>query len=73
MDLVQSRFVTDDVARLAAFYGRLTGTNVAANDYYVEVPTGRVQHRLLQVSFHRNRQHLYGYTRAGTPLGRINP
>ena len=40
MDLVQSRFVTDDVAQLATFYGRLIGTDVALNDYYVEVPTG---------------------------------
>jgi len=40
VDLVQSRFVTDDVAQLATFYGRLIGTNVVLNDYYVEVPTG---------------------------------
>ena len=39
MHLVQSRFVTDDVAQLAAFYGRLIGTDVVLNDYYVEVPT----------------------------------
>lgn len=40
MDLVQSRFVTDDVAPLATFYGRLIGTDVVLNDYYVEVRTG---------------------------------
>ena len=40
MDLVQSRFVTDDVAQLATFYGRLIGTDVVLNDYYVEVATG---------------------------------
>jgi predicted enzyme related to lactoylglutathione lyase len=40
VDLVQSRFVTDDVAQLATFYGRLIGTDVAVNDYYLELPTG---------------------------------
>ncbi len=32
--------ITDDVAGLAAFYARLTGADVAVNDYYVEVPAG---------------------------------
>jgi len=40
MELVQARFVTDDVAALAAFYATLVGTTVASNDYYVEVPAG---------------------------------
>jgi predicted enzyme related to lactoylglutathione lyase len=40
MDLVQSRIVTDDVARLAAFYARLVRVSVVLNDYYVEVPAG---------------------------------
>jgi uncharacterized glyoxalase superfamily protein PhnB len=40
MELVQSRIVTDDVARLAAFYARLVRAEVVLNDYYVEVPTG---------------------------------
>ena len=40
MRLVQSRFVTDDVGRLAAFYARLFGVPVALNDYYVEIQTG---------------------------------
>jgi uncharacterized glyoxalase superfamily protein PhnB len=39
MDLVQSRIVTDDVGRLAAFYARLVGISVVLNGYYVEVPT----------------------------------
>jgi uncharacterized glyoxalase superfamily protein PhnB len=39
MELVQSRFVTNDVARLARFYGSLVATDVVLNDYYVEVPT----------------------------------
>jgi uncharacterized glyoxalase superfamily protein PhnB len=39
MDLVQSRIVTDDVERLAAFYARLLRVSVVLNDYYVEVPT----------------------------------
>ncbi len=42
MELVQSRIVTDDVEGLAAFYARLTGTPVALNEYYVEVPAGAV-------------------------------
>lgn len=40
MKLVQSRIVTDDVARLAAFYAMLVQAEVVLNDYYVEVPAG---------------------------------
>ena len=40
MELVQSRIVTDDVERLAAFYARLIGVPVALNDYYVEIQAG---------------------------------
>ena len=40
MKLVQSRMMTDDVARLAGFYARLVKAEVVLNDYYVEVPTG---------------------------------
>jgi predicted enzyme related to lactoylglutathione lyase len=39
MELVQSRFVTEDVQRLARFYATLVGVDVVVNDYYVEVPT----------------------------------
>jgi len=42
MELVQSRIVTDDVERLAAFYAALMGTDVALNEYYVEVPVGQM-------------------------------
>jgi predicted enzyme related to lactoylglutathione lyase len=42
MELVQSRIITDDVERLAAFYARLVGVPVALNDYYVEVQAGRM-------------------------------
>jgi uncharacterized glyoxalase superfamily protein PhnB len=42
MELVQSRFLTDDVERLAAFYAALLRTPVALNEYYVEVPAGPV-------------------------------
>jgi predicted enzyme related to lactoylglutathione lyase len=42
MELVQSRIVTDDVQRLAAFYATLVRAEVVLNDYYVEVPTGAV-------------------------------
>jgi predicted enzyme related to lactoylglutathione lyase len=40
MELVQSRIVTDDVARLAGFYASLLGVPVTLNDYYVEVQAG---------------------------------
>ena len=40
MDLIQSRIVSDDVPRLAAFYACLVQAEVVLNDYYVEVPTG---------------------------------
>ena len=40
MELVQSRIVTDDVARLAGFYARLLVVPVTLNDYYVEVQAG---------------------------------
>ena len=40
MELVQSRIVTDEVPRLAAFYARLVQAEVVLNDFYVEVPTG---------------------------------
>jgi predicted enzyme related to lactoylglutathione lyase len=39
LELVQSRIVTDDVARMATFYAALVGADVVVNDYYVEVPT----------------------------------
>jgi predicted enzyme related to lactoylglutathione lyase len=39
MELVQSRFVTEDVEKLARFYATLVGVDVVVNDYYVEVPT----------------------------------
>jgi predicted enzyme related to lactoylglutathione lyase len=42
MELVQSRIITDDVERLAAFYARLAGVPVALNEYYVEVQAGRM-------------------------------
>lgn len=42
MELAQSRIVTDNVERLAAFYARLLGVPVPLNDYYVEVPAGPV-------------------------------
>ena len=40
MELVQCRFVTDDVAGLAGFYARLLGGPDALNEYYVEIPAG---------------------------------
>lgn len=50
MELVQARFVTDDVAGLAAFYARLVQVRVALNEYYVEVPAGA-----MSVGFSRRR------------------
>jgi predicted enzyme related to lactoylglutathione lyase len=40
MELMQCRIVTGDVARMAAFYASLVETDVALNEYYVEVPAG---------------------------------
>ena len=40
MELVQARFVTDDVPGLAAFYARLVRAPAVLNDYYVEVQAG---------------------------------
>jgi predicted enzyme related to lactoylglutathione lyase len=40
MRLVQSRIVSDDVERLAAFYARLVRVPAALNDYYVEIQAG---------------------------------
>ena len=62
MDLVQSRFVTDDVAQLATFYARLLGRDVALNDYYVEVPTGG-----LSLAFSKRRFSEIGTTCTATP------
>ena len=62
MRLVQSRFVTDDVAQLATFYGRLMGTDVVVNDYYVEVPAGG-----LTVAFSKSRFTEIGTTCSATP------
>jgi predicted enzyme related to lactoylglutathione lyase len=62
MDLVQSRFVTDDVAQLATFYGRLIGTDVVLNDYYVELPTTG-----LSIAFSKCRFTEIGTTCVATP------
>jgi uncharacterized glyoxalase superfamily protein PhnB len=62
VDLVQSRFVTDDVAQLAAFYGRLIGTDVVVNDFYVEMPMGG-----LSIAFSKCRFTEIGTTCGATP------
>jgi len=62
MDLVQSRIVTDDVERLAAFYACLVRVSVVLNDYYVEVPAGAAS-----VGFSRRRFTEYREDRAARP------
>ena len=62
MDLVQSRIVTDDVARLAAFYASLVQAEVVLNDYYVEVPTG-----VMSVGFSRRQFTEYRQDQAACP------
>jgi predicted enzyme related to lactoylglutathione lyase len=62
MELVQSRIVTGDVRRLAAFYARLVGVSVVLNDYYVEVPAGAVS-----VGFSRRRFTEYQEEQAARP------
>ena len=54
--------MTDDVAQLATFYGRLIGRHVVLNDYYVEVPTGG-----LSVAFSKCRFTEIGTTCVATP------
>ena len=65
MELVQSRIVTDDVQRLAAFYASLVRTRVALNDYYVEVPAGPAS-----VGFSRRRFTEYREDQAAARAGR---
>ena len=62
MRLVQSRFVTDNVERLAAFYARLFGVPAALNDYYVEIQAGPAS-----VGFSRRR--FTEYTEQGRAAG----
>jgi hypothetical protein len=62
MELVQSRIVTDDVQRLAAFYARPVRAPAVLNDYYVEVPTG-----VLSVGFSRRYFTEYREDRAARP------
>ena len=66
MELVQARFVTDDVPGLAAFYARLVRTTAALNDYYVEVPAGP-----MSVGFSRRRFTEYTGDLAGSPRGPV--
>lgn len=40
MQLIQARFVTENVPALAAYYAALLGTPTALNAYYVELPAG---------------------------------
>ena len=57
MELVQSRIVTDDVERLAAFYARMIGVTVTLNEYYVEVNAGPMSVGLSKrryTEYHRN-------------------
>jgi glyoxalase superfamily protein len=62
MDLVQTRIVTDDVERLAAFYARLVRVSVVLNDYYVEMPTAAAS-----VGFSRRRFTEYREDQAARP------
>jgi predicted enzyme related to lactoylglutathione lyase len=64
MKLVQSRIVTDNVERLAAFYARLVGVPVALNEYYVEVPAGP-----MSVGFSKRRFTEYHRSRAAAAAG----
>jgi predicted enzyme related to lactoylglutathione lyase len=65
MELVQARFVTDDVSGLAAFYARLVEVPVALNEYYVEVPAGA-----MSVGFSRRRFTEYREETAALACGR---
>ena len=50
LDLVQTRFVTDDVHGMTTFYARLVESGVPLNDYYTEVSTA-----VARVAFSRHR------------------
>jgi catechol 2,3-dioxygenase-like lactoylglutathione lyase family enzyme len=50
VDLVQTRFVTDDVDSMTTFYARLVECGVPVNDYYTEVATA-----VARVAFSRRR------------------
>jgi predicted enzyme related to lactoylglutathione lyase len=67
MNLVQSRIVTDDIARLAAFYARLVRVSVVLNDYYVEVPAGAAS-----VGFSRRRFTECRENQAARPCGPLH-
>ena len=57
VELTQARLLTDDVERLAAFYGTLLGSPVVLNEYYVEVPAGQVTVGVSQRRFTEYQQH----------------
>ena len=65
MELVQARFVTDDVPGLAAFYARLVRAPAVLNDYYVEVQAGPAS-----VGFCRRRFTEYPADLGGPPARR---
>ena len=67
MELVQSRIVTDEVARLAGFYARLLGVPVALNDYYVEVQAGPASVGFSRRRFTEYRDDDAGIRRAARP------
>ena len=70
MELVQSRIITDDVARLAAFYAALVGAPVAFNDYYVEVPTGAMSVGFSRRGFTEHKENAAARSARGAPSRR---
>ena len=65
MELTQSRIVTEDVEKLAAFYATLLRADVPLNAYYVEVPAGPVT-----VGFSKRRFTEYSHAEAARCTGR---
>jgi hypothetical protein len=67
MELVQARFVTDDVPGLAAFYARLVCAPAVLNDYYVEVQAGPASVGFSRCRFTEYPADLGGPPRPGRP------
>ena len=67
MELVQARFVTDDVPGLAAFYARLVRAPAVLNDYYVEVQAGPASVGFSRCRFTEYPADLGGPPRPGRP------
>jgi len=63
MQLIQARFVTDNVAALARHYAALIGVPATVNDYYVEIPSGAMSVGFSRPRFTEDHRLVEGYAR----------